>query len=84
MRDEPFDVSVTVETERLGRMMTVTGTAQAAQFLLERWPEKRGPKYRTAVKAMMDVMEQRKAVATARKAFVAAAKEADVFVKEGR
>lgn len=83
MRDEQFDVPVTIETDRIGRHLTVTRTVQAASLLLDKWPdEKRGPKYRSALKAMMDVMEQRKSVAVARKAFVAAAKEADVFVRD--
>ncbi|RWN98688.1 DUF982 domain-containing protein [Mesorhizobium sp.] len=83
MRDEQFDVSVTIETERTWRYFTVTRTAQAASFLVERWPmQKRGPKYRSALKAMMDVMEQRKTVSVGPKPFVSAAKEAGVFVRD--
>jgi hypothetical protein len=33
---------------------------------------------------MMDAMEQRRAVGTARRAFTAAAREAHVFIGEGR
>ena len=85
MRDEQFDVPVTIESERSGRRLTVTGTVQAASLLVDRWPEEeRGPKYRSALKAMMDAMEQRRAVGTARRAFTAAAREAHVFVREGR
>ncbi|WP_352814595.1 DUF982 domain-containing protein [Mesorhizobium sp. M0207] len=83
MRDEQLDIPVTIQTEQTGRYLTVTRTAQAASFLVERWPvQNRGPKYRSALKAMMDVMEQRKTVSAARKAFVGAAKEAGVFVRE--
>ncbi|MHA6687725.1 DUF982 domain-containing protein [Mesorhizobium sp. A556] len=85
MRDEDFDLPVTISTEQTGRLLTVTRTAQAADFLLNRWPEtERGVEYRSALQAMMDVMEQRKAVSAARKAFVAAARKAKVFVREGR
>jgi hypothetical protein len=85
MRDEQFDVPVTIETERIGRFLTVTRTVQAASLLVDKWPDdSRGPKYRSALKAMMDAMEQRRAVGTARRAFTAAAKEASVFVREGR
>ncbi|TIM05815.1 MAG: DUF982 domain-containing protein [Mesorhizobium sp.] len=85
MRDEQFDVPVTIESERTGRRLSVTRTVQAASLLVDKWPnEKRGPKYRAALKAMMDAMEQRRAVGTARRAFTAAAKEAHVFVREGR
>ncbi|TIP70659.1 MAG: DUF982 domain-containing protein [Mesorhizobium sp.] len=85
MRDEQFDVPVTIESERIGRPLSVTRTVQAASLLVDNWPdEKRGPKYRAALKAMMDAMEQRRAVGSARRAFTAAAKEAHVFVREGR
>ncbi len=85
MRNEQFDVPVTIESERNGRLLTVTGTVQAAALLVDRWPdEERGPKYRSALKAMMDAMEQRRAVGTARRAFTAAAREANVFIREGR
>jgi hypothetical protein len=85
MRDEQFDVPVTIESERTGRFLTVTRTVQAAALLADKWPAaKRGPKYRSALKAMMDAMEQRRAVGTARRAFTAAAREASVFVHEGR
>ncbi|ODT13496.1 MAG: hypothetical protein ABS35_37700 [Kaistia sp. SCN 65-12] len=84
MRDETFDVPVTIETDQVGRYLTVTRAAQAASLMVDKWPAERGPRYRSALKALMDTMEQRKAVATARKAFTAAAKEADIFVREGR
>jgi hypothetical protein len=83
MRDEQFDIPVTIETEHTGRYLTVTRTAQAASFLIERWPvQKRGPKYRSALKVMMDAMEQRKTASVARNAFVGAAKEAGVFIRQ--
>jgi hypothetical protein len=82
MRNEHFDVAVTVETDR---QQTVTDTVQAAEVLLDGWPQdRRGPKYRAALRICMDVMEQRRTVAGARKAFIAAAKEAHLFVREGR
>jgi hypothetical protein len=83
MRDDNFDIPVTVETTQNGRMFTVTRTGQAADFLMHNWPGKKGPKHRAALQALMDVMEERKVVAVARKAFTAAAKEAKVFVREG-
>jgi len=85
VRNEHFDVPVAVEGQELGRLQVVTDTVQAAEILLQRWPaEERGAKYRAALRACMDVMEQRRTVAVARKAFIAAAKEAHVFVREGR
>jgi hypothetical protein len=83
MRDENFDMPVTVETTQNGRFLTVTRTGQAVDFLMRGWPNKKGPKHRAALQAMMDVMEERTPVTAARKAFTAAAKEAKVFVREG-
>ena len=84
MRNEHFDVTVTVGGERQGEPQVVADTVQAAALLLEHWPaERRGPKYRAALRACMDVMEQRKGVASARKAFIAAAREARLFVRQG-
>jgi hypothetical protein len=85
MRNEHFDVTVTVGNERQGNARVVADTVQAAGVLIEDWPEdRRGPKYRAALRACMDVMEQRKTVASARKAFIAAAREARFFVRAGR
>lgn len=85
MRDEQFDVPVMIESGRSGRALSVTSTVQAAALLVDKWPDKkRGPKYRAALKAMMDAIEQRRTVGTARRAFMAAAREADVLVRESR
>jgi hypothetical protein len=84
MRNENFDIPVTVETDAAGRERVVTDTIQAAEILLRRWPDDgRGQKYKAALRACMDAMEQRSAVASARKAFVAAAKDAHIFVRAG-
>jgi|EndMetStandDraft_8_1072994.scaffolds.fasta_scaffold138462_5 integrase len=84
MRNENFDIPVTIETEAAGRERVVTDTIQAAEILLRRWPDDgRGQKYKAALRACMDAMEQRRAVASARKAFVAAAKDAHIFVRSG-
>jgi ribosomal protein S4 len=85
VRDEDFDLTVTIATEQTGQFLTVTRTAHAAEFLLERWPKnQRGREYRSALLALVDVMEQRKTVSVARKAFAAAARKAKVLVREGR
>jgi hypothetical protein len=84
MRDESFDIPISVKTGRPGRQKTLASAAQAAQFLVDRWPEsQRGPKYRNALKACMDVLEGRKRIAAARKAFMQAATEAELVVKDG-
>jgi hypothetical protein len=87
MRNENFDIPITVETPEIdaaARERVVTDTIQAAEILLRRWPDDgRGQKYRAALRACMDAMEQRRAVASARKAFVEAAKDAHIFVRAG-
>ncbi len=83
MRDEPFDIPLSVTSSRRGRSRTLASAAQAAHFLVDRWPQaERGPKYRNALKACMDVLEGRKRVAAARKAFLQAAGEAGMSVHE--
>jgi hypothetical protein len=87
MRNENFDIAITVETsepDTAVRERVVTDTIQAAEILLRRWPDDgRGQEYKAALRACMDVMEQRRAVAGARKAFMAAAKAAHIFVRAG-
>jgi hypothetical protein len=83
MAEENFDVPVTIETEHTGRHLTVTRVGQAARLLTERWPKKDGPKHLAAIRSVMAVIQRRKPVAEARKAFAEAAKEADIFIREG-
>lgn len=83
MPDENFDIPVTIEIEHTGRHLTVTRVGQAARLLTHRWPKKDGPKHLAAIQTMMVVLQRRKPISAARKAFVEAAKEADIFVREG-
>jgi hypothetical protein len=83
MRDEPFEIPLSVTGRRRGRSRTLASAAQAAHFLIDRWPEEdRGLKYRSALKACMDVLEGRKQVGAARKAFIQAAGEAGLSVHD--
>jgi hypothetical protein len=48
MRNETFDIPVTVETDLSGHEHVVTDTIQAAEILLRRWPDDgRGEKYKS-------------------------------------
>ena len=83
MRDEPFEIPLSVTGGRRGQSGTLASAAQAAHFLVDRWPQaERGPKYRSALKACMDVLEGRRRIAAARKAFVQAAGEAGLSVHD--
>jgi hypothetical protein len=84
MAEEHFEV-VTIETDQPGRLLSITNTRQVAERLTENWPAAhRGTAYKRAVKAAMDHLRGKKDANELRKAFVAAAKEADIFVREGR
>ena len=83
MRDEPFEIPLSVAGSRRGPPSTLASAAQAAQFLVDHWPQAgRGPKYRTALKACMDVLEGRRRIDAARKAFLQAAGEAGLSVHD--
>jgi hypothetical protein len=58
----------------------VTSTREAAECLLYRWPVKRGALHLRAVAACHDVLAGLKDPKFARKAFEAAAKEADILL----
>lgn len=57
-----------VETEKVGQYRIVRTLTEAADMLLNRWPEHRGEKHRKALSAMIDAMEERKPAVAARKA----------------
>lgn len=83
MGEDHFEV-VTIETDQPGRLINVTNTMQAAERLIGPWPTAhRGALYRKAVKACMDHLNGKKDAAAVRKAFISAAKEADIFVRDG-
>jgi hypothetical protein len=85
MRNRNFDVSVTVESDAIGKARVISDTIQAAEILLRRWPAERYcRKHSDAMVACVQAMEGRKPVEAARRAFVAAAKQARIFVRIGR
>jgi hypothetical protein len=58
-------------------------TAQeASDYLLNRWPGKRTLKHRAALQACRDVIAGDKPAMTARRAFIAAAREVDVLTAD--
>ena len=83
----PFSPQVLIEYgRRVGTHYVVGSARRAAECLIEgSWPtEGRGPAYGAAVKACLAAVEGTGDVEAARKAFIAAAKEAGIFVREGR
>lgn len=68
---------------RSGRHPATLRTAkEASAFLLNSWPGKRSPKHRAALQACSDAMSGEKPVMSARRAFIAAAREVNVFIND--
>ena len=78
----PF-APVTVETEVVGRLRVVSSVRAAADLLVA-WPaEKRGKAWRLACETAHAAFGGTLDPDTARKAFIHAAQEAGIFVREG-
>lgn len=82
MNDAFFDVPLIVETSNPGEFRRLASVSQAAVFMMERWPEEHGPRYRTALRACTGRLTSKDDVENARRAFLAAAKEADLLVRD--
>jgi hypothetical protein len=82
MHDPFFKSPVTVETTNAGDFLTLVSVAEAAIFLIERWPDEHGPRYRAALQACTSGLATAELVEDARRAFLAAAGEAGLRVKD--
>lgn len=77
--DKPLSVMIGHSTT-----YNVTSSSKAADILLHRWPTDGGAKHLAARRAVLKAMENHRdsrARAAARRAFEAAAREADILVK---
>lgn len=81
MRDLPFQ-HVTVLKQPGGTVEHISSVNAAADFLLSNWPEDKGRKYKTAWQTCLDALNGTETTKHARSSFIAAAKEADIFVSE--
>lgn len=79
MRHRVFHKPVHVQIGRIDRDQLVTNTRHAALLLLKNWPND-GGKRRTAMKACLQVIKGQKPPSMARRAFIAAAKDASVLL----
>lgn len=82
MEKDQFDTSVTVKADAAGTLLTLRTARDTSDFLLNRWPGKRTEKHRAALQACSDVQSGGKPPIGARRAFVAAAREAGVFTDQ--
>lgn len=73
--------SVTVESLFPDRLRTIASVAEAAEFLLNEWPGKRGRLHGLAQLACLEAMDGSATGDTARSVFIEAAKEADIYVE---
>jgi len=73
---------VTFETTTLGMYRTITSAAEAARVLLDDWPVGEGAAWAAAQERCLAVLEGGADPEEARQAFLLAAEEADVFVRE--
>lgn len=83
MRRGAWSEPVTFETQHIGQYRTIASAEEAAGVLMGQWPREDGKALRKACKACLDALEGRAAPEAARKAFLSAALEAGVFVREG-
>lgn len=78
VKDKYFKTSIIIEP-RLGRFREAATVAQAALLLIREWPEDCGEKHRSALQACLRVLGGEKPPSFARRAFVAAAREAKIL-----
>ncbi len=82
MQEQRFDVPVTVKFGSPEQQKILRTAQDASDFLMNNWPGKRSPKHRAALQACHAVIDGGKPAMTARRAFMAAAREVDVVVTE--
>ena len=82
MSNNRFDVPVTVKFGSPEQTKILRTAQDLSDFLLNNWPGKRSPKHRAALQACHAVINGGKPAMTARRAFLAAAREVDVVVSD--
>lgn len=82
MRDGLWSKPVTFETLTLGVYRTISSTSEAAGVLLYGWPTDEGSAFQAAQEKCLAVLEQGADPEEARQAFLLAANEADVFIRD--
>ncbi len=82
MQNDRFDTPITVRAAATGAATLLRTAQEASDFLLSQWPGKKTERYRAALQACHDAVAGDKPAMTARRAFLAAGREADVLVKD--
>jgi hypothetical protein len=82
MKNDRFEMPITVRSGAAGTNLALNSAREASDFLLNDWSGKRTPKHRAALQACHDAIAGEKPAMNARRALIAAAREADVFVSD--
>jgi len=82
MENNRFETPVTVKSASAGPNQVLRSAREASDYLLNSWPGKRSPKHRAALQACHDAIAGDKPAMTARRAFIAAAREVDVLISD--
>lgn len=72
---------VELELHGIGKYRTITGTRHAAECLLTLWPVEEGMAYQKALSDCLAALEGEKPPEAARKAFIRAAGEAHIHIR---
>jgi hypothetical protein len=80
MDNTRFETPVAVRSGPNGSDKLLRTAREASDYLLNEWPGKRSPKHRAALQACHDALAGGKPAMIARRAFIAAAREADILV----
>jgi ribosomal 50S subunit-associated protein YjgA (DUF615 family) len=73
---------ISFQASKFGEFRTVTSTTEAIAALNTAWPVARGRSLRTAKRTCQQVLNGKRPPSEARNAFIAAAVEANVYVRE--
>ena len=81
-----FTKAITIETPTRGRLRVVGSVRAATEMLLSEWPEaaRHTPAHNAASRACLAFLAGTGSTTKARAAFLEAAKDADIFIREGR
>lgn len=80
MENSRFETPIAVKSPQGGVNQLLRTAREASDYLMNSWPGKRSPKHRAALQACHDAIAGDKPAMNARRAFIAAAREASVLV----
>jgi hypothetical protein len=82
MENNRFDTPVTVKAGDSGDSQLLRTVRETSDYLMNSWPGKKSPKHRAALQACHDALAGDKPAMNARRAFIAAAREVNVFISD--